>query len=68
MQYLENELLDRGIDAVVSSTGCMKLCEKGPVMVVYPEGYWYGGVDEGLIDEVLDGLEDDSLDNIARLA
>ena len=36
--YLESELADRGMDNVmVSSTGCLKLCEKGPVVVVYPK-------------------------------
>ena len=42
--YLESELADRGLDNVmVSTTGCLKLCDKGPVVVVYPEGYWYAG-------------------------
>jgi (2Fe-2S) ferredoxin len=26
-------------------------------MVIYPEGYWYGGLNEGVIDEILDALE-----------
>ena len=57
--YLESELADRGMDNVmVSSTGCLKLCEKGPVVLVYPEGYWYQGVEgEDAIDAILDGLE-----------
>ncbi len=59
LQYLEGEISDRGLTGIaVSSTGCMKLCEKGPVMVVYPENWWYGGVDsESVIDEILDSLE-----------
>jgi len=56
--YIEEEIADRGLDAMVSSTGCLKYCEEGPVMVVYPQGYWYGGVtDEGVVDEILDALE-----------
>jgi (2Fe-2S) ferredoxin len=56
--YVENEILDRGLDALISSTGCMKACDYGPVMVVYPEGFWYGNVDsEDVIDEILDALE-----------
>jgi (2Fe-2S) ferredoxin len=58
LQYLEEEILDRGLDGMVSSTGCLKLCEKGPVMVVYPQGWWYAEVDEGKVDEILDALED----------
>lgn len=25
--------------------------------MVYPEGYWYGSVDEDTVDEILDALE-----------
>jgi (2Fe-2S) ferredoxin len=57
--YLETELSDRDMtDVTVSSTGCLNRCEKGPVMIVYPEGCWYGEVDEEKIDEILDCLED----------
>lgn len=60
IQYLENELVDRGLDNVlVSSTGCLKLCEHGPVMMIYPDNYWYGEVNEEAIDEILDALEED---------
>lgn len=56
--YLEEELADRGMNAMVSSTGCLKLCEEGPVMVVYPQGHWYRGVTgEDAVDEILDALE-----------
>lgn len=57
--YIEEEIANRGLDAMVSSTGCLKYCEEGPVVVVYPEGHWYGGVtDEGMVDEILDALEE----------
>jgi (2Fe-2S) ferredoxin len=59
LQYLENELSDRGMDNVtVSMTGCLKLCDKGPVMVIYPQNSWYGEVTESKIDEILDALEE----------
>jgi (2Fe-2S) ferredoxin len=58
LQYLETELSDRDMqDVMVSSTGCLKLCEHGPVMIVYPENHWYGEVNEEKIDEVLDALQ-----------
>lgn len=28
-------------DAIVSTCGCLGLCDSGPVMIVYPEGSWY---------------------------
>lgn len=58
IQYLESELVERGMDDVlVSSTGCLKLCEHGPVMMIYPDNFWYGEVNEEAIDEILDALE-----------
>jgi (2Fe-2S) ferredoxin len=55
--YLETEVSDRGLDGVtVSSAGCLKLCEHGPVVVVYPEGHWFGKMDEDRIDLMLDAL------------
>jgi (2Fe-2S) ferredoxin len=58
LQYIEEEVLDRGLDVLLSTTGCLKQCEKGPVMVVYPQNTWYGGVEsEAVIDEILDAIE-----------
>ncbi len=59
LQYIEEEVLDRGLDCLVSATTCLKQCEKGPVMVIQPENWWFGRVDsEEVIDIILDGLED----------
>ena len=57
LQYLEEAVNDRGLNAQITSTGCMKACDRGPVMTVYPQGLWYGKVDEDKIDEILDALE-----------
>jgi len=60
LAYLENEIMDRGLDIRVSSVGCLKQCAQGPIMIVYPDGHWYGKVDnEDAIDTVLDALEND---------
>ena len=59
LQYLEEEVLDRGLDCLVTATGCLKQCEKGPTLVVQPHNWWYQGVDsEDVIDAILDALED----------
>jgi len=58
LEFLEGEILDRGINAQVTSTGCFKVCEQGPVMVVHPGNHWYGKMDEKRIEAVLDHLED----------
>ncbi len=59
LQYIEEEILDRGLDVQVVATGCLKQCETGPILVVQPENWWFKGIDsEEAIDAVLDGLED----------
>jgi (2Fe-2S) ferredoxin len=58
LQYLQSELGDRGIDAVVSTTSCMNVCEKGPILVIYPNAWWYHEVTEEKIDAILDALEE----------
>ncbi|MDR2246452.1 MAG: (2Fe-2S) ferredoxin domain-containing protein [Treponema sp.] len=59
MQYLEEELADRGLgDVAVSSTGCLKVCDRGPALVVYPENWWFGRIDsEEAINAVIDSIE-----------
>lgn len=58
--YILEECADRDIDVAVTPTGCMSLCSQGPVIVVQPNNFWYGGVDsEEKIDEILDALEED---------
>ena len=59
LPYIENEILDRGLDAQITSTGCLKACDHGPVMVIHPDGHWYGRVEsEDAVDEILDALEE----------
>jgi len=62
LPYLQTELADRGLAGVtVTATGCLNVCDRGPVLVVQPENLWYGGIDsESAIDEVLDSLESGS--------
>ncbi len=43
-ERLEKELKDRGLEEEVKVviTGCNGFCAEGPIMVVYPEGIFYG--------------------------
>ena len=59
IQYINEGASDRGLDVAVSSTACLNVCAQGPVMVVHPCNYWYGGITEEAIDEILDALESD---------
>ena len=57
--YLQEELVDRGMNAMVTTTGCLNLCEDGPVMIVYPQGHWYRNVSgQDAVDAILDAMEE----------
>jgi NADP-reducing hydrogenase subunit HndC len=45
---LKRALKERGLreQVMVTKVKCLDQCGRGPVMVVYPQGVWYGGVDE----------------------
>lgn len=63
-----DEITDRECEnsIMVTNTGCMSLCNKGPVVVIYPEGIWYGGVTEDDVEEIMDALENGEV--LERLA
>jgi (2Fe-2S) ferredoxin len=58
MQYLQEELADRGLsDVSVSSTSCLQVCDRGPALIVYPENWWFGRVNsEEAIDAVIESI------------
>ena len=49
------ELNARGDEPPIYRTkvGCLRICESGPVAVVYPEGRWYAGLDPDALDRVI---------------
>ena len=52
---LKDEGLNRGPRHVLAArTGCLYPCNLGPVMVVYPEGTWYCGLDEDAVSRIVD--------------
>jgi (2Fe-2S) ferredoxin len=56
--YLKQRVKERGLGGPggvrVNTAGCMDRCDKGPVLVVYPEAVWYTFVDTEDIDEILE--------------
>jgi (2Fe-2S) ferredoxin len=56
MTRFMEEIEERGIigEVFLSNTGCFGVCEKGPVVVVYPDNVWYGQVSPGDVTEILD--------------
>jgi (2Fe-2S) ferredoxin len=63
-----DEIEDRELsnEVMLSTTSCFGVCDKGPVVVLYPEGVWYGSVDAEKIEQIFDshvegGIPVDSL-------
>lgn len=51
--YLKTKAKTLGQQVVgVTSTKCLSRCNKGPVMVIYPDGIWYQPQSEADIDEI----------------
>jgi (2Fe-2S) ferredoxin/predicted O-methyltransferase YrrM len=55
IESLRMEIMKRGLGDSVQITTCgsLGLCERGPNMVVYPDGVWYSGVTAKDIPEIV---------------
>ncbi|MBF0426652.1 MAG: (2Fe-2S) ferredoxin domain-containing protein [Magnetococcales bacterium] len=55
-EVFANELEKRNLAEQIQVTGtfCMGPCDRGPTVVVYPEGVWYGGVKPQDVGEIFD--------------
>ncbi|HOV26763.1 MAG TPA: 2Fe-2S ferredoxin [Pseudobacteroides sp.] len=51
----EIEERELGGDILVTNTGCLGICNKGPIVIVYPDGVWYKEV---TVDDVTEIVEE----------
>jgi (2Fe-2S) ferredoxin len=53
---IAGELAKRGLNKMMraNKAGCLDCCECGPVVVVYPEQVWYGGVTPEDVEEIVE--------------
>lgn len=45
-------LSDRG-GVLRTKANCLRICEGGPIAVVYPEGTWYGACDPPVLERII---------------
>ena len=52
----KKELKQRNLGPLVraNQAGCLEQCELGPVVVIYPQGIWYGGVTPDDVPRIID--------------
>jgi (2Fe-2S) ferredoxin len=56
LRYLRKRIKELELDAQgvhVTVTECLDICQKGPILVVYPEGTWYNGCAPDVIERIL---------------
>ncbi len=56
LAVLKEELIRRGLNFEMKAMmcGCFDRCERGPNVVVYPEGIWYEGLNAKAVPEFVD--------------
>ena len=51
MQLQQSQAFDK---VQISTSGCLGPCSEGPSVLVYPEGFMYGGVTRADVNEIFD--------------
>ena len=55
--YLKARLKELGLSEqggiARNKANCLRICEGGPIAVVYPEGAWYAGCDPPVLEEII---------------
>jgi (2Fe-2S) ferredoxin len=55
--YLKKRLKELGLSeqggVLRTKANCLRICEGGPIAVVYPEGAWYGACDPPVLERII---------------
>jgi len=56
LEKFKAEVKAKGLSSTIraNKSGCLDACEHGPIVLVYPEQIWYGGVTPEDVDEIME--------------
>jgi (2Fe-2S) ferredoxin len=56
-EYLKRRLKELGLSdqggVMRTKANCLRICQGGPIAVVYPEGTWYGSCDPPVLEQII---------------
>ncbi len=52
-EFVKRRVRETGLRAMRTKAACFRICNGGPWLAVYPDGVWYGAVDEARFERIL---------------
>jgi len=52
-EFIKQRVRETGLRAMRTKAACLRICNGGPWLVVYPDGIWYGQMDEARFERIL---------------
>ena len=52
-EFIKRRVRESGLRAMRTKAACFRICSGGPWLLVYPDGIWYGAIDESRFERIL---------------